>query len=260
MGPGIRKAGFALPALFLLFAVCTAGAEEFILKDGTKIVGKIVGYETDSFRVETSFGIAMIYKDKIERIIFADAGAPAATTAAPKKEAPRAVPPPEPPKPEKIVEHVSGTEYVNETYRFRFFKPPSWRSYPEMVRPQTPMIAALGTPDESTLLFIGRETHNGNLDDYAKQAEGTLRQFYSDYRKQSERPVDVAGMPGIERSFSGQAEGQFWNGVAIYVARGPARFTFIGLSTATEMGSFGQAILRRVLNSVEFLPDEGATR
>ena len=40
-------------------------AEEIILKDGQKIVGTIVGYENDMFRVETGYGIALVRKDKI---------------------------------------------------------------------------------------------------------------------------------------------------------------------------------------------------
>jgi hypothetical protein len=43
-------------------------AEEIILKNGQKIVGTIVGYEKDMFRVETEFGIALVRKDKVASI------------------------------------------------------------------------------------------------------------------------------------------------------------------------------------------------
>lgn len=46
----------------------SARAEEILLKDGQKIVGTIVGYENDMFRVETAYGIALVRKDKIVSI------------------------------------------------------------------------------------------------------------------------------------------------------------------------------------------------
>ncbi len=61
----VRAAGFALLALLLPAA---ARADEIRLKDGTKITGAIVGYENDSFRVETSYGFALIRKDKVAEI------------------------------------------------------------------------------------------------------------------------------------------------------------------------------------------------
>jgi hypothetical protein len=38
------------------------------LKNGQKIVGTIVGYEKDMFRVETEYGIALVRKDKVASI------------------------------------------------------------------------------------------------------------------------------------------------------------------------------------------------
>src|SRR5580704_15170484 len=58
----------ALPVVSLLIATGPARADEIRLKDGTKIIGTIVGFENDSFRVETSFGFALIQKDKVADI------------------------------------------------------------------------------------------------------------------------------------------------------------------------------------------------
>src|ERR1700676_4818899 len=56
-------------ALFaLLIHAAIARADEIRLKDGTKITGTIVGFENDSFRVETSFGFALVQKDKVADI------------------------------------------------------------------------------------------------------------------------------------------------------------------------------------------------
>ncbi len=69
----------AISGLALLALLCCASvarADEIRLKDGTKITGTIVGFENDSFRVETSYGFALIQKDKVADI----------TISAPKKE------------------------------------------------------------------------------------------------------------------------------------------------------------------------------
>src|SRR5258708_20279203 len=47
-----------------------AAAEELLLKSGQKIVGTVVGYQDDMFRVETEFGFALIRKDSVESINF----------------------------------------------------------------------------------------------------------------------------------------------------------------------------------------------
>ena len=58
--------GLALLAVF--FSAATVRADEIRLKDGTKITGTIVGFENGSFRVETSYGFALIEKDKVADI------------------------------------------------------------------------------------------------------------------------------------------------------------------------------------------------
>ena len=55
-------------AVALLVGPRPTSAEEITLKDGQKIVGTIIGYENDMFRVETTFGIALIRKDKVASI------------------------------------------------------------------------------------------------------------------------------------------------------------------------------------------------
>ena len=63
-----RIAGLILALGLIAGAASSVRGEEITLKDGQKIVGKIVGYENDMFRVETDFGIALIRKDKVVSI------------------------------------------------------------------------------------------------------------------------------------------------------------------------------------------------
>jgi hypothetical protein len=254
-------------ALCFLFLV-PAEAEEFYLKDGTRIVGKIVAYEKDAFRVETSFGSAVILKDRIERIVFDQLTAGEARRQKPlqpatKSDPSRSAPPPKsrgqaasapPLSPDEVVERVTGTAYINETFRFQMYKPPTWRSYPQLVKPDTPLVAALGTPDETTLLLIGREYHRGSLQDYMLQAEQSLEELYEDYREEGEQRTEVGGLSAIQRRFTGITEGRFWTGVAIYFVRGHEYYTLLGLTAAGEQTNLQLAVLRKVANTLEFLP------
>ena len=55
-------------ALFLVLAA-SVRADEIRLKDGSKIVGTIVDFENDSFKVQTAYGFALVRKDSIAQII-----------------------------------------------------------------------------------------------------------------------------------------------------------------------------------------------
>lgn len=59
-----------LLALGLLLATAAiVRADEIRLKDGSKIVGTIVDFENDSFKIQTAYGFAMVRKDSIAQII-----------------------------------------------------------------------------------------------------------------------------------------------------------------------------------------------
>ena len=49
-------------------------ADELKLKDGTKIVGTIVGFEENSFKVRTNYGFAVVQKDQVLSISITDLG------------------------------------------------------------------------------------------------------------------------------------------------------------------------------------------
>lgn len=67
----------ALASLTLSLLTARAAADELRLKDGTKLVGTIVGYEGDSFKVLTNYGYALVRKDMVAAILMPE----------PKKEA-----------------------------------------------------------------------------------------------------------------------------------------------------------------------------
>lgn len=61
------KRVFLCIAAGLVF-VAAAQADEIHLKDGTKIIGTIVGYEKNTFRVKTAYGYAEIERSAVESI------------------------------------------------------------------------------------------------------------------------------------------------------------------------------------------------
>jgi hypothetical protein len=80
----MRRYSLSVMAFVLLLSAAAsraARADEFKLKDGSTIVGTVVGYQGNSFRVKTSYGYALVEKDKIVSIKIASAaGAPPAKT------------------------------------------------------------------------------------------------------------------------------------------------------------------------------------
>ncbi len=98
--------------LAALFSAAGAHADEIKLKDGTKIVGTIVGFEDNSFKVKTSYGFAVVQKDQIVSIVVSDGAKKADTVAKPSAAAPTAAAAassaPPPVKPDKT-EHAAAT-------------------------------------------------------------------------------------------------------------------------------------------------------
>jgi hypothetical protein len=98
--------------LAALFSAAGAHADEIKLKDGTKIVGTIVGFEDNSFKVKTSYGFAVVQKDQIISIVVSDGAKKADTVAKPSAAAPTAAAAassaPPPVKPDKT-EHAAAT-------------------------------------------------------------------------------------------------------------------------------------------------------
>jgi hypothetical protein len=70
-GLGMRRS-ILIPATLLLLAGMVR-ADDIKLKDGSKISGTIVGFDDNSFKVETSYGFAMVRKDQVVSISVSDA-------------------------------------------------------------------------------------------------------------------------------------------------------------------------------------------
>jgi hypothetical protein len=66
----MRRSILIVAALSLL--ALSARADDLKLKDGSKISGTIVGFDDNSFKVQTSYGFAMVRKDQVVSISLSD--------------------------------------------------------------------------------------------------------------------------------------------------------------------------------------------
>lgn len=310
-----------LAFLSLLFSAGIARADEIRLKDGSKITGTIVGFENDSFRVETSYGFALIQKDKVADITItaskkdaepkakanasavaapaanpsivpavakepagpgnasADANAlapmraptsPSASpvaakteTAAPKitsvaaaAPAPPVAPPAPPlaPEPAVIRDEIRGNEYVNLTYGFQMYKPPSWDLIPGARKALPDAVAALGTDDQTTLMVIGRAQAKDSLDAHALSTEKALREVYDNYRSISTRHVSVAGLPAVEQRSRGTADGRDWSVTLLTLLKGNEAYTLLGMTWASsDLIQVQENVISKAVNSLTFV-------
>jgi hypothetical protein len=310
----------ALPLLLCLIAVGTARADEIRLKDGTKIIGTIVGFENDSFRVETSYGFALIQKDKVADISIiagkkesepkpkpnapapppavtpgvvpavvkepaatasvspeanaiapmrAPLGGGASASAAAKAEmaapkiksvpaaspAPPVAPPAPPPAPEPLVIHdeIRGNQYVNLTYGFQMYKPPSWELIPAARKALPDAVAAMGTYDQTTLLVIGRAHAKDSLDAHAATTAKALGEVYENYRQISSRHLSVAGFPAVEQRSRGTADGRDWSVTLMTLLKGTDAFTLLGMTWAdSDLIQVQENVIAKAVNSLTF--------
>lgn len=239
-----------------------AAGEEIVLRDGKKLTGTITGLEKGVYRLETEFGVALIKKEWIVRIDFSPAAGKetgAAKAAAEAVPSPLRTPPP--PRPATIrerrlpgtrmEERVEGNTYVNESFRFELFKPPTWRVLDERASSIPSAVTALGTPDESTVLVVGSVLYEAPPSAYASVLDSALRQNYAEFAAGPEEQIQVAGRPAIRRSFRGVAGGHEWHGLVVNLANGAEHYGIIGI-TRDEAFQFKQGVLSKVMNSFRF--------
>jgi hypothetical protein len=302
-----------LALLAALFSSAGARADEIRLKDGTKISGTIVGFENDSFRVETSYGFALILKDKVADISISAAkkepepktkssasGTPApaakpvvvpaakelpsgtnaptvvdalaterpaaaanaSLTPAKKDEAalvkpiaaPGPPPPPAaPPEPPAIRDEIRGNLYVNHSYNFTMYKPPSWDMIPAARKALPDAVAALGTFDQTTMLVIGRARAKDPLDVYATATGKTLSGVYENYRLISTIHLTIAGLPAVEQRARGTVDGRDWSVVLLTIVRGGDAFTLLGMTWAdSDLIQVQENVISKAVNSLTF--------
>jgi hypothetical protein len=173
----------------------------------------------------------------------------------PLPPAPPAAAPPPPPVPQPVVirDEIRGNEYVNLTYGFRMYKPPSWDLIPAARKALPDAVAALGTYDQTTLLVIGREHAKDSLDAHSAGTEKALRDVYENYRLISSRHMSVAGFPAIEQRARGTADGRDWSVTLLTFLKGGDAFTLLGMTYAdSDLIQVQENVIAKAVNSLTF--------
>ncbi len=250
-------------------------ADELKLKDGTKIVGSIVGFEGDAFKVETSYGFALVKKDKVVSIVISEAkvnsaepakkSAPSDETKAPPGDAkippaatatPANTPAPAAAKATRelpMQESLDGNLYTNLSYGFRLYKPPSWHLVEGARKLLPAAVVVMGTEDETTLFIVGREPLRQSLEQFTAANERRLRELYENYRPSGERRTAVAGLPAMEKRFRGTVAEHDWSVTALTFVRDKEVYTLIGMTYAdSDLIQIQENVIARTIASLQF--------
>lgn len=280
-------------------------ADDIKLKDGSKISGSIVGFDDNSFKVQTSYGFALVRKDQVVSITVSNPAKPganksaadapvAAENANPSKAAssakekastpaasdisnekpktlasatpessasikpaapaaPAAAPPPAPAALPPIREKVDGSTYINETYRFRMYKPPDWQVI-EGARTIMPgAITAMGTDDQTTYLLIGEAPAGKSIASDIDATDQRLRSVMDNFRPLGESRMNVSGIQAVERRFRGSVDQKDWSGTVVFVPHGGELYTIFGMTIAeSDLVQIQENVIARTIASMQF--------
>lgn len=152
----------------------------------------------------------------------------------------------------QIPEEVQGNMYTNHAYGFHMYKAPSW----QLIEDPTALpnaIVAMGTPNESTLMVVGREKTKQQLDAAATTVENRLHDVYDGYQQTSHRKTMVGGLPAVEYRYRGKADEHDWSGTLVVIARGNDIFTALGMTYAdTDLIQIQENVIAKAIASLDF--------
>jgi len=229
-----------LPA-FCLFLAATlpAAAEEILLKDGTKIVGRMTALQADKIEVETPYGKMQLKRVDVIAINFPENGVVAAPASPAVK--PPAI---------NIDESLRATQYINKTGKFTLTVPADWKIDPKIAR-TGPMITVLSSHDDMRFLMVTQEEFNGSLESYKGMLELTYRKTFGGYEEISASPVKIDGKSALLFSFRGISAKADNLPVQFLVAIIPSGTTYTRVATwcAEPLFHETQPIFEKMVNS-----------
>jgi hypothetical protein len=177
-------------AVLLAFGF-TVSAEELVLKDGSKIVGKMTAINGDKIEVETVYGKMQVNRADVLTITFPENKPGGSPAAAPAKT-----------EPPKIDESIKGTEYVNRTEKFSLSLPAEWKINAAL-RASPDVVTALSSNDDLRYLIVVNETYPASLDSYKGLVEIQAKKNIQNYEEISETPAKIDGKTALILSYRG---------------------------------------------------------
>jgi hypothetical protein len=182
-----------LLAVLIFFSLAlSVTAEEIVLKDGTKIVGRMTAISGDKIEVETAYGKMSVKRGDIVTISFPENGKQSALEGAR----------PSPEDKPKIEEALDAGQYTNKTGDFSLAVSSDWKINPTLYG-TSGVIAGLSTRDSMRYLVVVREEYPGSIESYKGLTEIQARSNLGDYEKISEIPMTIDNKSAIVISYRG---------------------------------------------------------
>jgi hypothetical protein len=171
-------------------------SEEFVLRDGSRLRGRIIGLNAECFYLSTSMGEVRVPRMAISSIQFVES-----EPAAPQpEEAPRAVPPAVARAAKPVSESPAALEgelYTHPTGRFQLRVPPGWTLDEALTKTGEESTAGFVSPERALIVLVTAEVFSGSLETYVSLAEIQYRNAFADYEKLVESPLEADGRRGV---------------------------------------------------------------
>jgi hypothetical protein len=177
-----------LLVLFVLLSASLHGAE-IVLKDGSKITGKLVGLTDKVVEVDSTYGRLQVPRTEIVSITFPE-----------NVEGSKPQEPTWEQKPlKKIEDSITDGHYNNHTANFTLEVPKQWALKPELVKQD--VVGALG--DQLTFGMVLQERYTGSMESYKGLFELQKQRAMSNYEKVNESATTIDGRPAMLMTFKG---------------------------------------------------------
>ncbi len=167
-------------SVLLVGLALTMWAEEIVLKDGTKVTGKILYITGDTFQVQTSYGEIKIPRAEIVSINFPE-NQPKDGSSGPSSA--------------PVEESLKNDIYTNGTTGFQLTVPNGWRLAPEMRN--SDIQSALKSADETQFLLVVPEKFAGTLATYQVLVETVGKKNLKDYETLEKSDVQIDGIKSL---------------------------------------------------------------
>jgi hypothetical protein len=163
-------------------------SEQILLKDGTKLTGKLIATDGDTFHIQTSFSKIDVPRTQIVSIVFAaTTGAPAAATDTRKNE---------------IRQSISGGTYSNETGHFTLSVPVGWKTDDDLAQKTAGAIGSLSSPDPHERILIQSMPPGAPAKETAQIVVGSLKTTFEGYQESAEAPTRIDNRDAYAVTFS----------------------------------------------------------
>lgn len=179
-----------LVILAVLMAAAPLHAEEILLKDGTKVTGRLTGVSGDTFQVKTAYGDINVPRSEVVSITFPENAAKSAG------KGDDSLP--------TVDEDLKGETYTNRSAGFQVTVPSGWKVAPELRSKD--VIAALESQDETLFFMVTPEKFLGTLATYKVLTETQFKNNFDDYENTGETEAQLDGRKGVKLVFHGKSK------------------------------------------------------